>query len=187
MINLRCLVLNADYAPIFMLPIQAIAVEDGITRVLNGTCHVVHEYDREIRTPNPNFHMNWPSVIACNTYQNVPKNVKLTAQSLYYRDHAVCCYCNKRLSVKSLTMDHVVPRKLGGKTDWNNVVSACEDCNTRKADHPPTGLWEPKYVKPYTPTYYQLVDEARKFPITVPAIEWMDFLGEWKGRVRVSI
>jgi hypothetical protein len=36
-----------------------------------------------------------------------------------------------------MTIDHVVPRYLGGKTLWENVVSACRSCNTRKGNRTP--------------------------------------------------
>jgi hypothetical protein len=36
-----------------------------------------------------------------------------------------------------MTIDHIVPRSLGGKTIWENVVSACRACNTRKGSRTP--------------------------------------------------
>jgi hypothetical protein len=60
-VGLTTLVLNADMEPISLLPIEHIPVEDAVTRVLNGTCVVVDEYDRAIKTPA--LRMNWPSVI----------------------------------------------------------------------------------------------------------------------------
>ena len=69
MIGLRTLVLNATYLPINYIPVHSIPVEDAITRVFNGTCHVVEEYDRKIKTPS--LDMNWPSVIARNDFVSV--------------------------------------------------------------------------------------------------------------------
>ena len=31
-------------------------------------------------------------------------------------------------------MDHVIPRRLGGKSDWENLVCCCRRCNGRKGD-----------------------------------------------------
>ena len=36
-----------------------------------------------------------------------------------------------------ITYDHVVPRALGGKTTWENIVTACIDCNQRKGGRTP--------------------------------------------------
>lgn len=34
------------------------------------------------------------------------------------------------------SIDHVVPKRLGGGTTWDNVVTACRRCNMRKSDKP---------------------------------------------------
>jgi 5-methylcytosine-specific restriction protein A len=44
----------------------------------------------------------------------------------------VCQYCEKQISPKALTMDHIVPISRGGKSSKGNVVPACKDCNTLK-------------------------------------------------------
>jgi hypothetical protein len=44
------------------------------------------------------------------------------------RDHFRCAYCNRAAT----TVDHVVPRARGGKSNWTNCVAACLDCNRRK-------------------------------------------------------
>ena len=36
-----------------------------------------------------------------------------------------------------LNLDHVMPRSLGGKTTWENVVCSCVDCNRRKGGRTP--------------------------------------------------
>ncbi|MGE1112969.1 HNH endonuclease [Priestia megaterium] len=41
-----------------------------------------------------------------------------------------CYYCGS----KGNTIDHVIPRSKGGKTTFNNLVCACEQCNTEKGD-----------------------------------------------------
>ena len=43
----------------------------------------------------------------------------------------LCQYCG---SGKHLTLDHVMPRSKGGSHTWDNVVAACERCNSRKGD-----------------------------------------------------
>nr|WP_295662232.1 HNH endonuclease signature motif containing protein [Polymorphobacter sp.] len=41
----------------------------------------------------------------------------------------VCAYCG---SVERLTLDHVIPRILGGSDDGANLVPACRSCNSSK-------------------------------------------------------
>jgi 5-methylcytosine-specific restriction endonuclease McrA len=47
------------------------------------------------------------------------------------RDGHCCQYCH---STRNLTLDHVIPRSRGGAHRWDNVVTACGRCNTKKGD-----------------------------------------------------
>ena len=38
----------------------------------------------------------------------------------------------------------MVPKSLGGKTDWTNCVLACYRCNSQKADRRPEEAFRPK-------------------------------------------
>jgi len=44
----------------------------------------------------------------------------------------VCHYCNQPTPSRELTMDHVVPLVLGGRSTKGNVVPCCKTCNTKK-------------------------------------------------------
>jgi 5-methylcytosine-specific restriction endonuclease McrA len=56
--------------------------------------------------------------------------VKLSRREVFRRDHYTCQYCGRKDG--RLTLDHVVPRHMGGQHSWTNVVTACEACNARK-------------------------------------------------------
>lgn len=43
-----------------------------------------------------------------------------------------CHYCGRSVKPSELTMDHVIPVSRGGKSDRNNVVPCCKECNTAK-------------------------------------------------------
>jgi hypothetical protein len=58
----------------------------------------------------------------------------LTNQRLFKRDRNMCLYCGDYLYSCELTRDHVVPVSKGGSDTWGNVVTACRECNQRKAD-----------------------------------------------------
>lgn len=45
------------------------------------------------------------------------------------RDNYLCAYCSE----KATTIDHVVPRALGGLSTWMNCVAACIPCNSKKS------------------------------------------------------
>lgn len=45
-----------------------------------------------------------------------------------------CSYCQTQLSVigLSFTIDHIIPRKLSGSSDYENLCLSCWDCNIAK-------------------------------------------------------
>jgi 5-methylcytosine-specific restriction endonuclease McrA len=57
-------------------------------------------------------------------------HVRLTKREILRRDDFTCQYCGQRVTY--LTIDHVLPRRLGGQHIWENVVAACPACNHRK-------------------------------------------------------
>ena len=44
----------------------------------------------------------------------------------------VCYHCENKFKPDELTMDHLIPIVRGGKSDKNNCVPSCKDCNTKK-------------------------------------------------------
>ena len=50
----------------------------------------------------------------------------------------LCHYCERKVSFKELTMDHIVSLAKGGRSTKANLVPCCKDCNTaKKSDLPP--------------------------------------------------
>jgi 5-methylcytosine-specific restriction endonuclease McrA len=43
-----------------------------------------------------------------------------------------CAYCRKRVTLKTLTQDHMIPLSKGGSDFASNLVPACRSCNSRK-------------------------------------------------------
>ena len=66
------------------------------------------------------------------------------------RDGHACQYCG---STKHLTLDHVIPRAQGGPHSWENVVTACEPCNSRKGDKTPAQAGMTLKTKPKAPAH----------------------------------
>jgi len=56
--------------------------------------------------------------------------VRLTKREVLRRDEYTCQYCGQK--TPHLTIDHVIPRSLGGNHTWQNLVAACPACNHRK-------------------------------------------------------
>lgn len=51
-----------------------------------------------------------------------------------------CSYCGRSVRVHNVVLhvDHVLPWRLGGTTVWENLTSACQDCNLGKGGRPLT-------------------------------------------------
>lgn len=76
-----------------------------------------------------------PRVILLNFLDYLPRReAKFTRENVFRRDKHTCQYCGRRFEDKHLTMDHVVPRHLGGETTWTNIVCCCTGCNLQKGN-----------------------------------------------------
>ena len=121
------LVLNADYRPLSYYPLSLWSWQDSIKSVFLERVSIVSYYDRVISSPS--FSMRLPSVIALKSFVRPLTNPNFTRFNVFLRDKFCCQYCG---SNKELTFDHLLPRSKGGKTDWDNVVTACSSCNVKK-------------------------------------------------------
>lgn len=180
----KTLVLNADFSPISVLPLHVISGENAVSKLFADNCDTVVDYGKQIKTTNPNFKMMWPAVIVRREYVHRTQRPVLSKSSLFYRDKGHCAYCGIQLTLDTITRDHVIPMSRGGKDDWDNVVACCPTCNYLKSNHLPEGRWKPK-ITPYKPSFHELVELRKLFPVTINHPSWRDYLGDWKGEVRL--
>ncbi len=84
------------------------------------------------------FEIAVPRIIRLLAYDRLPRQeVKFNRRNIYARDRNRCQYCGKKFPTSELSLDHVVPRSLGGKATWKNIVCSCVDCNVRKGGRTP--------------------------------------------------
>ncbi len=79
----------------------------------------------------------------------------LTNTALFARDAQLCLYCGQQFSRPHLTRDHVMPLSKGGRDIWENVVSACFQCNSRKSNRTPQQANMPLLAVPYRPSWIE--------------------------------
>lgn len=56
-------------------------------------------------------------------------------QSQWWRQElgkGICYHCGEKFKSAELTMDHLIPIARGGKSNKNNCVPSCKDCNSKK-------------------------------------------------------
>jgi len=117
-----------------------------------------------------------PRVIRLLQYDRVPRTgVKLNRRNVFARDGHRCQYCERQFPTSELSVDHVVPRSLGGTDKWSNLVCACIKCNARKGDRTPEQAGMALLRKPVAPRHGTLVG-PRPSPERLEA--WRPFLGD---------
>lgn len=86
-----------------------------------------------------------PEVVLLTRYESVPnRRVNFCRRALWKRDFFTCQYCGVRPPDDECTIDHVLPKCMGGDTSWTNCVLACYQCNSQKADRRPEDAFRPK-------------------------------------------
>ena len=60
------------------------------------------------------------------------RKLRKTAWWMRKTSEEKCHYCNRKVGLVNLTMDHVVPLSRGGKSSKGNIVPSCKECNNKK-------------------------------------------------------
>jgi len=105
-----------------------------------------------------NFHVAVPRIIRLLFYDRLPRNdVKFNRRNIYARDKNSCQYCGKKYPTSELSLDHVIPKSLGGTSIWTNIVCACTKCNAHKGGRTPKQAHMRLIKKPVKPKRNPLV------------------------------
>lgn len=125
--KLKALVLNVDYTPISVCSVHRAFLLIYLQKAELVKANSTYAF----HTVNNTFSM--PAVVKLNRYVNVPyRGVVLSRENVFKRDGFKCQYCGNE---KELTLDHLIPKAKGGKTSWNNLVTACKSCNSKKGNY----------------------------------------------------
>ncbi len=142
-------------------------------------------YDSTDFICTPTLKLKIPRVIALLMYDKLPKRkVSFSRKNIFERDKYTCQYCGtkppskraalKWMEEKSLTFDHVVPKSQGGKTVWENIVTCCHICNSKKKARTPEQMgWKLKNT-PKKPKWHPVIQVPMGSKQVHP--EWVNFL-----------
>lgn len=120
------LVLNNDYEPLNVCNLRR-----AIILVYLGKADVLHTGSKDISVIDGS--LDSPSVVRLRHYVKRPiPELRLSRRSIFARDNYTCQYCGHQS--RELTIDHVIPKKHGGKSTWENLVCCCRRCNAKKGD-----------------------------------------------------
>jgi len=128
--------LSLDHAQVIYAEDESFRVFDAVawfefcrsTEITKGI-RVVHTVNQSVIVP---------SVLLLRSYDRILlQDMKFNRQNLLERDDYKCQYCGKIFAPRELNMDHVLPKDRGGGTSWENVVTSCIRCNSRKSNRLP--------------------------------------------------
>jgi 5-methylcytosine-specific restriction endonuclease McrA len=166
------LLLNADGAPVSFLPLSVINWQDAIKYMVLDKANVLAWHDNWI-VRSARWETPVPSILMLREYMKPKTSIRFSKGNVFLRDNYTCAYCNAKLEKKHCTLDHVLPTSKGGKTTFENTVTACGPCNANKGNNKKI---VPKF-KPHKPEFYELVNKRKQMPFQVRMPEWRDYLG----------
>lgn len=68
------------------------------------------------------------------------KRRKLKKDYLYEKQAGACAYCGNKFPLHWLTFDHVIRKKDGGTSRIENLVLACQPCNSYRESQPGSNM-----------------------------------------------
>lgn len=184
MLNSSVLVLNRSY-----LPIHVTSVKRAFSLLYQGLARAIDEQyqtfdfdawrqvavareEEAIGTSSGPIRV--PRVIVLVAFDRLPKrHVRFSRINLMARDNFQCQYCRSKPARAELNLDHVVPRALGGRSTWENVVTSCVDCNRRKGGRTPHQARMQLRKRPVRPRWTPLMNLMLS---SVRYKEWRPFL-----------
>ena len=145
-IHTEVLVLNASYEAL-----TEVGADRAVVLLISDAAEIVVERAPRFPIRSQHVEIALPETIRLRRYVYLEHRVlvhdesRATLAGVLRRDAHRCGYCTGW----ARTVDHILPRSRGGTNTWSNLIAACADCNTRKADRTPTEagmrlLWEPK-------------------------------------------
>ena len=165
MLSRNVLVLNQNYEPL-----SVCTVKRAVVMVFLDRAEIIETLDgQRIRSVSTSIAV--PSVVRLGAYIRVPyKRIMLSRKNIIKRDAGRCQYCGNK-SVH-MTVDHVIPKNLGGKDTWENLVAACAQCNNKKGKKTPEQAGLKLLRKPRRPNHITFIKNF----IGVKDISWRRYL-----------
>lgn len=167
-----CLVLNADGAPVNYLPLSTVDWQEAIRYMVLEKANVL-EWHEDWVVRSARWETLVPAVIMLKDYMKPKTGVRFSKSNVFLRDRFKCQYCGDKLEKRDCTLDHVLPISHGGKTTFENTVTACSPCNAGKGNNLKI---KPK-TKPYKPDFWELVGKRKELPFNVRHESWLGYIG----------
>lgn len=153
---MNTIVLNADYTYLNIIPWQK-----AIKLLIKDKAEVIKETNTQVKNCDNKYSFSIPLVLKLvKMVQIVYKNkVPFSRKNIFVRDQYTCQYCGAK---ENLNIDHIVPSSKGGKTCFENCMTSCVECNTKKGNRTPEEAQMTLKRKPYEPTIIEFLTYKMK-------------------------
>jgi len=146
----QVLLLNKSFEPITI-----ISWKRALCMFMLGKVEIIEEYKHEVRSQR--LIMRMPAVVRLlHNFKRIKRNVSFTKNNIFARDKWICQYCLEKFSSEELTLDHVLPKSKGGRTCWENIVTCCIPCNSKKGNKLPGEAYMQLQRQPIRPEWISL-------------------------------
>ena len=152
------------------MPMSIVSWQESIRWLVQDRVHVL-EWHEDWIVRSERWSTPVPSIMALRHYQRPKQSIRYSKSSVFLRDGYQCQYCGDHLTRAECTLDHVTPISRGGKSTFENSVTACGPCNAAKADR----LQTPR-IRPYRPTAFQLITQRQQLGFQVRDPRWLPYL-----------
>lgn len=153
-VDRKVLVLNQSYQPI-----NLISVKKAVILAWRDKVETVEISDLPLRSSTAAYPMPLVVRLKGRVKYDPFRRVELNRRNIFKRDGHTCVYCGSR---DDLTLDHVLPKSRGGRSIWENLVTACHICNNKKDCKTPEEAGLTLLKKPKKPSHILLMTKELK-------------------------
>ena len=172
----QCVVLNADYS--FL---NVVSWKRAVCLQVKNKVKVLRYSGTTIMT-GEGVSVRVPLIIKLIKFIRMiyRSRVPFSKKNVLIRDGFMCAYC--RTHNGRLTIDHIVPKSRGGRTEFENCVAACRACNHKKGNQLPSEAKMYPQVKAYQPTISEFLQRKVK---QLGIDEMLKDMVEWLSRPEI--
>lgn len=164
MLKGQVLVLNQNYEAMSVCDVRR-----AIVLIYLGKAEVIEQASSFVHSVSVSMH--FPLVVRIVMYVKIPlKRIVLSRKNIIKRDGHICQYCGG--GDPPMTVDHIIPKNMGGKDTWENLVCACAKCNGKKGHRTPENAHMQLFRKPKKPNHLMFI---RNF-VGVQNEKWKPYL-----------
>ena len=165
------LLLNSDAQPVSWIPLSTLPWQEAIKYMVLEKANVLEWHDNWV-VHSATWETKVPAVMMLTEYMKPKITVRFSKSNVFLRDMYTCAYCGTNLDKKDCTLDHILPTSHGGKTSFENCVTACSPCNAKKGNNKKV---VPRAL-PVKPSIWELINKRKQLPYYIRHPSWENYI-----------